>query len=287
MGDICPLRAILNRRHTFNLWVANSASALNYWASSVWYHPEHARHFHSCSAYNRHHNAAGSTRRTSFRRCRIRFDETSSRDSESCSEACPQPSGLRSHRGRFVHFADASGTDPAIRHRAEAINSAAFSQDLTKQKYRLLFSPTRVRPPGPKGPAKELIDAVVEMKRRNRTGGCKRIAQQITLAFGVEIDKDVVRRILSTHFRPETGSGGPSWLSFLGHAKDSLWSVDLFRCESAILRTHWVLVVMDQFYATDRRLCRSQRRRGWSRLVPDVQSRDSCAYATEISHFGS
>src|SRR5262245_61406830 len=29
--------------------------------------------------------------------------------------------------------------------------------------------------------------------------------------------------------------------------KDSLWSLDLFRCESATLRTHWVLVVMDQF----------------------------------------
>ena len=31
------------------------------------------------------------------------------------------------------------------------------------------------------------------------------------------------------------------------HPKDSLWSCDLFRCESATLRTHWVLVVMDQF----------------------------------------
>ena len=29
--------------------------------------------------------------------------------------------------------------------------------------------------------------------------------------------------------------------------KDSLWSCDLFRCESATLRTHWVLVVIDQF----------------------------------------
>ena len=29
--------------------------------------------------------------------------------------------------------------------------------------------------------------------------------------------------------------------------KDSLWSVDLFRCESIHLKTHWVLVVMDQF----------------------------------------
>src|SRR5262245_37175705 len=28
--------------------------------------------------------------------------------------------------------------------------------------------------------------------------------------------------------------------------KDSLWSVDLFRCES-ILRSHWIMVVMDVF----------------------------------------
>jgi hypothetical protein len=38
--------------------------------------------------------------------------------------------------------------------------------------------------------------------------------------------------------------------------KDSLWSTDLFRCESAVLRTHWILVVMDQYInsaATGRR----------------------------------
>jgi transposase InsO family protein len=118
---------------------------------------------------------------------------------------------------------------------------------LTKQKYRLLFSAERIRRPGPKGPTKELIHAVVEMKRRNRTWRCKRIAQQIGLAFGLDIDKDVVRRILGIHFRPKASSGGPSWLSFIGHAKDSLWSLDLFRCESAMLRTYWVLAVMDQF----------------------------------------
>jgi putative transposase len=28
--------------------------------------------------------------------------------------------------------------------------------------------------------------------------------------------------------------------------KDSLHSIDLFRCESFVLRTYWVLVVMDQ-----------------------------------------
>src|SRR4051794_35823235 len=85
------------------------------------------------------------------------------------------------------------------------------------------------------------------MKRRNPKWGCPRIAQQISLAFGIEIDKDVVRRVLSVHYWPQPESAGPSWLTFLGHTKDSLWSCDLFRCESATLRTCWVLVVMDQF----------------------------------------
>ena len=56
-----------------------------------------------------------------------------------------------------------------------------------------------------------------------------------------------MRRVLSAHYRPDSGDGGPSWLIFLGHTKDSLWSVDLFRYESILLKSHWVLVVMDQF----------------------------------------
>jgi hypothetical protein len=38
---------------------------------------------------------------------------------------------------------------------------------LKKRKYCLLFTPERRRRPGPQGPKKELIDAVVAMKRRN------------------------------------------------------------------------------------------------------------------------
>src|SRR6516165_8131406 len=56
---------------------------------------------------------------------------------------------------------------------------------LAIRKYSMLFSHKRRRPPGPKGPNKELIDAVVELKRRNLNWGCPRIAQQIALAFGV------------------------------------------------------------------------------------------------------
>ncbi|WP_129782470.1 DDE-type integrase/transposase/recombinase [Peristeroidobacter soli] len=123
----------------------------------------------------------------------------------------------------------------------------AFHRALVNRKYRLLFAPRRRRKPGPKGPSSELIAAIVEMKRRNPCFGCRRIAQQIAFVFGVEIDKDVVRRVLAKHSRPTRGSNGPSWLTLLGHTKDSLWSVDLFRCESLSVKTHWVMVVMDQF----------------------------------------
>jgi len=121
-----------------------------------------------------------------------------------------------------------------------------------RRKYRLLFSPRTRSKPGPKGPSEQLIHAIVELKRRNPNFGCPRIALIISKTFGVEIDKNVVRRVLATYYHPEIGGGGPSWLTFLGHMKDSLWSrnaapVDLFRCESITLKSHWVLVVMDQF----------------------------------------
>jgi putative transposase len=120
---------------------------------------------------------------------------------------------------------------------------------LVDRKYRLLFSSShRRRKPGPKGPSAALISAIVERKRRNPRFGCVRIAQQIAHAFGVDIDKDVVRRVLATHYRPsESGTDGPSWLTFIGQVKDSLWCVDLFRCESILLQSHWVLLVMDVY----------------------------------------
>ena len=124
-----------------------------------------------------------------------------------------------------------------------------FHRALVDRKYRLLFSSSsHRRKPGPKGPSAELISAIVEMKRRNPRFGCVRIAQQISHSFGAQIDKDVVRRVLARHYQPgDCGGTGPSWLAFIAHAKDSLWSIDLFRCESILLRSHWVMLVMDVF----------------------------------------
>jgi putative transposase len=120
-----------------------------------------------------------------------------------------------------------------------------FHRALATRKYRRLFSSTIRKKPGPKGPGREVVAAIVDMKQRNPTWGCPRIAQQITLAFSIPMNKDVVRRILAVGYTPKPDATGPSWLTVLGHAKDRLWSVDLFQCESAVLRTHWVLVVMD------------------------------------------
>jgi hypothetical protein len=158
---------------------------------------------------------------------------------------------------------------------------------LIRRKYRLLFSSKMYEKPGPKGPSQEVVAAVVEMKRRNPTWGCPRIAQQIALAFGVPINKDVVRRILAVRRQPTPDTAGPSWLTVLGHTKDSLWSLDLFRCESVVLRTHALGARRHgPLHSAHRRLWRAPRRRGWRGAVSHVQSSDRWPLLTEIPQLG-
>src|SRR5215831_11857939 len=91
------------------------------------------------------------------------------------------------------------------------------------------------------------MDAVMEMKRRNPTWGCPRIAQQITLAFGLDIDQDVVRRFLENitgqNPDPVVRFGLPSWV----RPRTVCGVPTCFVVNRLSLRTHWVLVVMDQF----------------------------------------
>jgi len=121
-----------------------------------------------------------------------------------------------------------------------------FHKALVRRKYLRLFSSVRKGKSGPKGPNNDLIKAIVEIKQRNPRYGCPRIALIITNTFGLEINKDVVRRVLMKHYNPRPDNrDGPSWLSFIGNMKDTLWSIDLFCCESISLKTHWILVIMD------------------------------------------
>src|SRR5262249_11829394 len=74
----------------------------------------------------------------------------------------------------------------------------AFHQALVHRKYRLLFSAgVRPKKPGPKGPDEALIRAIVELKSRNPRFGCPRIALIISRTFGINIDKNVVARVLA------------------------------------------------------------------------------------------
>ncbi len=79
-----------------------------------------------------------------------------------------------------------------------------FYHALVKRKYYLLYNSRKRHRPGPKGPSKEAIDAVVEMKRRNPRFGCRKVAEQLSSAFGIEINKDAGRH--NTHPVLQTGT---------------------------------------------------------------------------------
>ena len=55
----------------------------------------------------------------------------------------------------------------------------------------LLRTETKPGNPGPKGPSREQIDLVWEMKRRNPRFGCPKTAEQISKTFANPLDKDV------------------------------------------------------------------------------------------------
>ena len=123
----------------------------------------------------------------------------------------------------------------------------AFHKSLVNRKYSRLYSNKTRRIPGRKPQDQALVDLVIEMKKRNPSFGYGRISMQVFKAFEITISRFAVGRILRKNKNRLPSGNGPSWLTFIGHMKDSLWSVDLFRCESANLKSHWVMVVIDQF----------------------------------------
>jgi putative transposase len=230
-----------------NLWLANcyfAHNSLPFPALLPFFNASSRRPFHPL---NRRPDPVVPAWRRPFPRCRVPSAQTPAPDRKSLPATIAQSILV----GPLLAGWMALLIRPTRLLRAAIVRQPstllALHKAMSKRKYRMLFSPNRHRKPGPKGSSAELIHLVVEMKQRNPNWGCPRIAQEVALAFHIQIDKDVVRRILARHYRPGQDSGGPSWLTFLGHMKDSLWSMDLFRCESATMRTHWVLVVMDQY----------------------------------------
>ena len=152
---------------------------------------------------------------------------------------------------------------------------------LTKRKYRLLFASDVHAKPGPKGPSQEVVTAVIDMKRRNPTWGCPRIAQQITLAFGIH--QQGCRAAHSRRSRPvDTGFGR----AIVAHDPRSRerQSVESRSVSLRIGRPAltWGARRDGPVHASHRGLRRASRCRGWRGAVPDVQSRDSMPSPADV-----
>jgi hypothetical protein len=134
------------------------------------------------------------TRRRPFPNCGVAPPQAPTPDRESLPATIAQSTPVGPHPRRLD---DARVRPTRLLRSAIVLRPSTLPglhKAMSKQKYRMLFSPDRRRKSGPKGPSTELIHAVVEMKQRNPNWGCPRIAQQIALAFNIPIDKDVVRK---------------------------------------------------------------------------------------------
>jgi transposase InsO family protein len=119
-----------------------------------------------------------------------------------------------------------------------------FHRALVNRKYSFLYSNT-ARKAGRPRISNDLRELIIRIKEENPRFGCPQIASIVFDRTGVEVGIETVRRILCESRRPH--GKGPSWLMFLGHRADSLWSVDIFCVESILLKIYWVMIVMDQF----------------------------------------
>lgn len=117
---------------------------------------------------------------------------------------------------------------------------------LVARKYSILFKPKR-RKPGPKGPTPQIIELILGIKEKNPTYGIPKIALLMSKLLDKPIDEQLVRRVLRKYRSRQPPGCGASWLNSIGTAKDKLWSMDIFRCESILLRTHFVMIVMDHY----------------------------------------
>ncbi len=151
----------------------------------------------------------------------------------------------------------------------------AYHRALVSKKYSILFGSKRMKP-GPKGPSPELIRFVVEVKQRNPSYGCEKIALLVNQRTHCRVSHQTVRRILRKHLpMAPKYPPGPSWSTFLAQSRDSLWALDLFRAESISLQSYWVLVVMDVW---------SRKIIGFGAHKGSVYGEDLCCMFNQIAH---
>ena len=197
--------------------------------------------------FDRHPGPTGKAGRTPFRRRRIRTAPASTAGPQSWSKACAQPACRGSFHRRLVHSFHAPGT--AVLRSAIVLTPSTLlhlHSVLRETKVPLVVFARAQAPAWSKGPKKDLIDAVVAMKRRNPRQGCPHIAPADRVGFRRDRQgccSPHPERSLPTRIRFRR-----SFLAYVSwpESRTVYGAAICSAAESATLRTHWVLVVMAQ-----------------------------------------
>jgi transposase InsO family protein len=135
---------------------------------------------------------------------------------------------------------------------AKLIRSGGYrellAENLLLKQQLIIHSRSRQRSPNLSTQERTLLGFLSLFLKPRRIARAAIILQPSTLLrFHTALIKRNYRQLYSPRGGRKPGPAGPSWLTTLGHTKDSLWSIDLFRAESITLRSHWFMVVMDQY----------------------------------------
>ena len=91
--------------------------------------------------------------RCPFHSCGVPYPETPTLDRGSLTATIAEFMHVGPHSRRLDGTLGTSHSSAPFRNRSEAFHTAGLHKALSKQKYRVLFSPNRRRKPGPKGPS--------------------------------------------------------------------------------------------------------------------------------------
>ena len=187
-----------------------------------------------CSLCPSHHDRSPHrpTWRIAFGHCGIGSHQTSTVDRESLPPTCAQSAHMGPTDRRLVLAVDPASPSLAISDRIQAIDPVEFPSRSGSAQIQIPVFAKTPNEAGTRGPDQPLIRAVVHMKQHNPRWGCPRIAEQINLAFGTCINKDVVRRILAEHeFARHTLTGTCRFM--VSGATRTYSSIDKIRVELA------------------------------------------------------
>ena len=140
------------------------------------------------------------------------------------------------------------GDDKRIFERASIIFSPVtllkLHRNLVNNKYGRLYG-SKNKKRGAKGKSPDLVNLFLSIKRNNPDYGIEKI-EGLLRERGQVISDTTILRILRKHgLVGDLNKLGPSWLSFIGNSFNGIWSVDMFKVESAFLSSYVVMVAID------------------------------------------